>query len=198
MAINPFGSAPLRHIASYTTSGNFVVPAGINSVFVSIHGASGGGAGGTQNAGYGASAQNNNINKGASGIISGAFVQVVPSSTYAVAIGAGGTAGSANAQGGTGGTTSFDTLAFSVTGGPGSVTSYTGQNTSNVGQGSASGQTSLTTLSPSGAITRTGTITNQNTGGTVGGNAGANSSGGNRYSAGVGAIGAAGQVYIYA
>ncbi len=198
MAINPFGSAPLRHIASYTSSGNFVVPAGINSVFVSIHGSAGGGAGGTQNAGYNAPSTANNINKGASGLISGAFVQVVPSSTYAVAIGAGGAGGNSNQTGATGGTTSFDTLAFQVTGSAGSVTSYSGQNTANVAVGSSSGQTSLTTLPPSGAITRTGSITNQNTGGTTGGNQGQNSSQGNRYGASAGAIGASGQVYIYA
>lgn len=198
MAINPFGSAPLRHIASYTSSGNFVVPSGINSVFVSIHGASGGGAGGVQNGGNNTSAQNNNINKGASGLISGAFVQVVPDSTYAIAIGAAGTGGNSNAQGGTGGTTSFDTLAFRVLGGAGSTASFSGQNTANVTQASSAGQTTLTTLSPAGAITRTGAITNQNTGVSIGGNAGTNSDFGNRYGAGTGAAGAAGQVYIYA
>lgn len=197
MAINSFGSAPLRHIASYNSSGNFVVPAGVNSVFVSIHGASGGGAGGTTGSNN-QGALSNNINKGGSGIISGAFVQVVPSSTYAIAIGAAGAGGNFGATGGTGGTTSFDSSAFSVTGSAGSTPSFSGQNTANVASGTSAGQTSLTTLSPAGAITRTASIANQNTGGTVGGNAGTNSDYGNRYGGGAGSVGAAGQVYIYA
>jgi hypothetical protein len=42
MAINTSGK-PLRHVSTFTSSGNWVTPAGVTSVFVSINGASGGG-----------------------------------------------------------------------------------------------------------------------------------------------------------
>jgi len=111
MAINTNPGSPLRLVGSITTSGNFSVPAGTSVAFVSIHSSTGGG-GGSQGPGpryslSGAGAA------GGTGIVAGAWVQVVPGSTYPVVIGAGGSAGTggsnnAAVSGGVGGTTSFD------------------------------------------------------------------------------------------
>jgi len=191
MAINTSPGTPLRHVATYNASGNFVAPAGTNVAFVSMHSSSGGGGGGSgQQAG----------GPGGTGIVVGSFVQVVPAGVHAVTIGAGGAgsaAGGVNANAGsTGGTTIFDG-AFQVTGSNGAV-GATRYLTGTIGSaGAGSGTTTLTSLSPSGALIKTGSITTQNTGGFAGGNGG--NAGNSRYGGGGGAgnTGASGQVHIY-
>lgn len=185
MAINTNPVSPLRHVATFNSSGNYLAPAGATLAFVSIHGASGGGAGGTNNGRYATGGP------GGSGLVAGAFVQITPSGNHVVTVGAAGAAGiqGNSGNGGSGGTTSFDG-ALSVTGGTGGSVTQGRYSTGTGGnQSTASGTTSLTSLSPSGAIVRTGNISTQNTGAAAGGN------GGVRYSAG--AAGSAGQLHIY-
>jgi hypothetical protein len=190
MAIDTNPGTPLRAIASYTASGNFTVPAGTTRAFVSIHSATGGGGG--RNAGARYSGNNDGSSAGA-GIVSGAWVQVSPGSTYAVVVGAGGAAGTTG-DGSNGGISSFDGSSFSVTGSGGGFVS---SNTTG-GASVASGQTSLSSLNPSSAtIGRTGTIANQSTGKLTSGVGGG---GANRYNALRGPSPTAGesaQVYIY-
>lgn len=185
MAINTNPVAPLRHVATFNSSGNYLAPSGATLAFISVHGASGGSAGGANNGRYATGGP------GGAGLIAGAFVQITPSGNHTVTVGAGGAAGvqGNNGNGGTGGTTSFDG-AITVTGGTGGFTTQGRYSTGTAGnQGSASGTTSLTSLSPAGAIVRTGTVSTQNTGAASGPN------GGVRY--GAGTAGTAGQLHIY-
>jgi hypothetical protein len=174
----------LRHLQSYSASGTFYPPAGTTVVFVSVHGASGGGGSGISRYGQ----QTGGV--GGTGRISGGYVQVNPQAPHGVVIGAGGTASTTQSgAGGTGGTTSFDG-AIIITGGTGGG--------GNGGDGAAAGQagtssavTSLTTLNPSAsALTRVASFTTSGTT-TAGGGAGTGS--------GVGgaAAGSAGIVHIY-
>jgi|LakMenE01Jun11ns_1017448.scaffolds.fasta_scaffold9872350_3 hypothetical protein len=201
MAIDTTSGSPTRFLSALTSTGNFTVGAGLTQVFVSIHGASGGGAGGSVGNRY--SGSGGQQSPGGVGRIAGAWIQVLPGSTYAVAIGAGGAGGTrAHGQsptsgntGATGGTTTFDVNALVVTGGGGGASNATGAfpapNT-----GNATGTTTLSTLPPSNtALARTGTITTQLTGGSAGGNAGGHSTWVSN--PGDGGTGAAGQVYIY-
>jgi hypothetical protein len=194
MAININPGSPLRHVGTYNSSGNFIAPIGTSVAFVSIHGSTGGGSGGTGTL-SGAT--------GGAGIVSGAFVQVVPGASHVVTIGAGGAGGAPSnipvlpQAGATGGSTVFDG-AITVTGSAGGNAIGARYSPGNTGaQGTASGYTNLTSLSPSAnTLVRTGTISTQNTGGSSGG-AGGNQ-GPARYNAGsVGFSGAAGQVHIY-
>lgn len=184
MAINTNPSAPLRHLATFNSSGTFLAPASATVAFISIHGASGSG-GGSRNVG-----RYNAGGVGGSGLVAGAFVQVTPSGNHSVTIGAGGAVAALNSAGVSGGTTNFDG-AIAVTGGAGGNNSEGRYASGNAGaQGTASGTTALTSLSPSGAIVRTGTISTQNTGISAGGNGGM----GGRYQ---GTAGVSGQVHIY-
>ena len=200
MAINVNPGIALRQIATYNSSGNFIVPTGVTSVFVSVHSSSGGGASGQGPQGgrynQNAAAGSNTGGAGGAGIVSGAWVQVSPGTTYAVVVGAGGAGGTAagwNQQpvsGAAGGTSSFDGSTLSVVGGAGGTTS-TGT------QASASGLTNLSSQSPTSlAMTRTSSISNQNTGATVGGNGGAPANSAFNSST-PGNAGAGGQVHIY-
>jgi hypothetical protein len=201
MAIDSTTGSPQRFLSALTSTGNFTVGAGLTQVFVSIHGSSGGGAGGSVGNRY--SGSGGQQSPGGAGIVAGAWVQVLPGSTYAVAIGAGGAGGTrANGQsptsgntGATGGTTTFDVNALVVTGGGGGVSNANGAYPA-ANQGSASGTTGLSALPPSNtALARTGQITSQTTGGTAGGNGGGHSLW--TQDPGSGGAGAAGQVYIY-
>jgi hypothetical protein len=201
MAIDSTTGSPQRFLSSLTSTGNFTVGAGLTQVFVSIHGASGGGAGGSVGNRY--SGSGGQQSPGGTGLVAGAWVQVLPGSTYAVAIGAGGAAGTrANGQsptagntGGTGGTTTFDVNALVVTGGGGGVSNATGAYPA-ANTGSATGTTTLSSLPPSNtALARTGTITSQLTGGSAGGNGGGHTNW--TGDPGSGSVGAAGAVYIY-
>lgn len=189
MAININPGSPLRLLSVIGSSGNWTAPANTNVAFVSLHGASGGGG----NMGRYQSAPNGTT--GGGGIIAGAWVQVTPSATHAVVVGAGGAAGAAiNSPGintgATGGSTSFDGNSFIAYGGIGG-SRYVGNG------GSAAGATTLSTLPPSNlAIPKTGTITSQLTGGTTGGSSSGTST--PRYGNANGAgAGQAGSVYIY-
>ena len=141
---------------TYTTSGNWTVPAGVTSVTVQIWGAGGGGGG------------SNNSGTGGSGGGSGAYVsRVIPVTpgTYAYTIGTGGTAGVAAAgTGGTGGNSTITIGGFTLTanGGTGGF-----GNAGTVGSGgTATGGTTNTNGNP-GLI-----------GGASGGNGGASPNGG--------------------
>ena len=201
MAININPGSPLRHVATYNTSGNWTAPAGTNLAFVSIHSATGGGAAGhSRPQRYG---QQLAGAAGGTGIVSGAYVQVTPGSAHVVTIGAAGAGGAGggsdvnNAGGANGGTTTFDG-AFSVTGTGGAnawTTSGRYSINSNVGaSANSAGTTSLTSLNPGNTtLIRTGTISNQATGAS-GGGAGGNAT---RYNNNAGGTGANGIVHIY-
>jgi hypothetical protein len=204
MAINSNPTRALKHVATFTATGNYVVPQNTSIIFVSVHSSTGGsGGGGTPR--YSGNGIPGSTFSGASGLgrVSGAFISVNPGGTYPVTIGAGGTAGAGapgfnqtGGVGGTGGTTSFDSaisLAGSA-GGGGGLRYASGP--AGAGAPTATGSTSLTALPPAGAIVRTGTISNQTTGATSG-TAGREQT--NRYTVpGVaGAVGSAGIVHIY-
>lgn len=170
MAIDVSGKPPLRHISTYTSSGNFTVPGNTNLIYVTIHGAGSGGQAAHGNS-YGGS--------GTAGAAAIAAIQVSGGTTCAITIGAGGAGGAGGGQGSTGnagGTTDFDGR-LQVTGAPG---------------GSASGRTTLPSPNPgANTIVSTGTITSQNTGGGAGG-------GGAPTWGAAGQAGSNGSVFIYA
>jgi len=180
MAININPGSPLRHVATFNSSGTWTSPVGTNLAFVSVHGASGGGSGAGR---YGQSLS------GQTSLIGAAYVQVTGGGGHVITVGAGGAGGSPlngptyGNNGGTGGTSSFDGR-LTITG------------SSNSGNGSGSGSTSLTTLNPGAStLVSTGAITTQTTGGNAGGGGG---SGNARYQQGQsGAAGASGQVHVY-
>ena len=197
MAINTNPGSPLKQIATYNSSGNFVAAANTNIVFVSIHSASGGSGGSGQHrysGGYQGGA-------GGAGKVGGAFVFVNPGGSHVVTVGAAGGAGAgaagryqAGAAGGSGGISVFDNAltAAGGTGGAGgtpNVSSSAGAIASDL-----TGSTNLSTVSPSGGIARTSTITTQATGGSAGGSA---PSPGRYAPQNGGAAGVAGIIHIY-
>ena len=203
MAININPGTPLRHVATFNSSTNWVAPAGCTLAFVALHGASGG-AGGSAPTRYGNSVSSG---KGGDARISGAFVQVTPGSAHVITIGAAGTGGAGrntsgqSQAGGAGGSTNFDN-AFIQTGGAGGNGANASRYSASAGSAGAdasagTGTTSLTSLSPAGALVRTATISSQATGASGGGAAtfgcteryGTNSPSG--------AAGSAGQINIY-
>ena len=197
MAINTSPGTALRHILTANSSTTWTAPAGVTVAFISVHSSSGGAGGG------GSSRYNSPGGNSGTGGIAGAFVQVTPGLAHSITIGAGGAGGpggqgNGGGAGSTGGTTNFDN-AFTVPGGAGGGggTGPSGGATGPNGFASApSGTTSLTTLSPAGAIPRVGVITTQN----VGGVAGSSSVGtpGPRYGVGnTGGTGTAGFMHVY-
>ncbi len=120
-AITPLPGAPLLSYALpqlrpgfstmqvFATSGAFVVPNGVSMARVTVIG--GGGAGGTHSTLPGGGG-------GAGGRAMGIVTGLIPGSTIAVTVGAGGLASATPAAGGPGGTSSFGTF-LSATGGSG-------------------------------------------------------------------------------
>ena len=172
MSIDISLGQPLRHVATYVSSGSFVAPEGTSRVFVVVHGSTGGFGGGTRASSGGSSGV---------GLCSGAWVQVLPGNTHQVTIGAGGTLGNNNpaqnpntttgGPGNLGGVTSFDgaILVNSSNGGGGANQRYGGATGNTGNSGNSSGATTIPSVSPSNStIVRTGTISNQNTGGVSG------------------------------
>jgi hypothetical protein len=204
MAININPGSPLRHVATFNATGNWVAPLGTNLAFVSIHGATGGG--GTLGTRYAASEGRYNGPAGGVGSVSGAYVQVTPGSAHSVTIGAGGLGASVSGGGNgrtytssnVGGSTIFDS-AFTATSSAGGAqgSRYSNGGTSAVGT-PATGTTSLTAVNPgSSTLTRVGTIASQNTGGRTGG-VGGTASGDSRYgTVNAGGVGSTGLVHIY-
>ena len=89
LAMTIRGSAPVR-LANFSYTGSsqyWVVPAGVNSIFITLTGAGGGG-------GYGSSG-------GSGGLVSGTLA-VSPGTTYVIIVGGAGTSGRTNAYGGGG------------------------------------------------------------------------------------------------
>jgi len=200
MAININPGQPVRHVATFNSSTNWVAPLGTTLAFVSMHGSGGGGRGGVSFGGD----PNNNTGVGGAGIVGGAWVQVTPGSSHVITIGAGGAGGAGNtntnstpAAGSQGGTTSFDS-SFFVFGGNGAPSAT--RNTNSAGTTSnASATTTLTSLSP-GAATVPRVLsepTTQTSGGFAFGNQGAH--GNARYGANpaAGNAGQSGQIHIY-
>ena len=197
MAINVNPGKPLRQIATFNSSGNWTASAATNLAFVSIHGASGGGASGVGY--YNDYGTNRNGGAGGTGIITSAWVQVTPSATHVITIGAGGAGGAGtplptNLAGSTGGTTSFDG-ALSAFGSGGGLVGAGNTPGGSGNAGTSSGQTAYSTVSPSNsALKRTGTIANQTSGG-FGGGAGSNAAPNGTSNAG--SAGTSGQIHIY-
>lgn len=152
---------------TYTTSGNWTVPAGVTSVTVQIWGAGGGGGGSNSN------------NNGGSGGGSGAYVsRIIPITpgTYAFTIGTGGAAGAAsNAVAGTGGNSTITLGGFTLTANGG---------TGGTGNSGAAGT--------GGTATGGTTNTNGNSGSTGGGSGGNGASSPNGGTGGIGNTNAAG------
>jgi hypothetical protein len=185
MAINTNPGKPIRQLATYNASGNFVTPAGTNVVFVSVRTATGGG-GQAGSARYGQGQPGASGNAAANGIVSSAWVQVIPGITYAVVVGAAGAGattaagqGAPGNAGAVGGTSSFDGAIFTVPGSAGGTgggryladgNRYTGTASNVI---TPTGGTTLGLVNPGpSTIPRTGTIANQTTGGSAGGNGG--------------------------
>ena len=194
MSIDRNPGTPIRHVASFNSSGTFTPPPGTNLAFVSTVGA---GSGGYSASRYGTGAT------GHAGGVAGAYVQVIGGSPHVVTVGAGGSAGDSTASDnmnapGRGGTTSFDGR-LTITGAGGNAGSrYTGGNAIT---SAASGITTLTTINPgANALISTGAITSQTTGGSAAGT-GANAAHGTlgRYQTGdkVGNAGTGGVVHVY-
>ena len=194
MAININPGSPLRHVATFNASGNWVGPSGTNIAFVAIHSATGGGGG--------SGSYQQNQSPGGIGAISGAFVQVTPGATHSVTVGAGGAGGTGGCgpnntgfnSGATGGSSSFDGV-FTQPGSGGGLSTGRYNQTAGATAAAGTGTTSLTALSPGGALARVATISSQNTGSQT---RGASGNGNNRYANGnAGGAGSSGQINIY-
>ena len=133
MAIDNISHPPLRHIATFLSSGTFTVPDGVGRVYATVEGARG--------------QSNRGVQPGSTHRTSG-YVQVIPGKSAQVIIGA--TAG----ENSTAGTTSFDG-AIQVFGSA-SSTHYSryGQNATGGNAAASSLTTSLPTGAPDGAIVR--------------------------------------------
>jgi hypothetical protein len=190
MAINTNPLPGQKLLATYNSSGNFVTPAGVNTIFVGVRGGGGGGGGAPYSHGGQGSA-------GGGTFESTGFVNVIPGTTYIVTVGAGGTGGATNGSGnstggqagGSGGTSAFDTPTISVTGGNGGGTNANSPGNS----GAATVASSLPNMKPSAnALARVFSVANT---AVAGGNRGSADS---RYGARIsGGTGTAGQVVIY-
>jgi hypothetical protein len=188
MSIDITAGNPLRHVASFYSSGVWTAPINATKAFVSIHGATGGG-GGPSISGVGGA--------GGTGVIASGWVQLTPGGTHVVTVGAGGGGGSyINANngnsGGSGGTSTFDgaILGYGSAGGQGATSRYGAGGTGSAGSSFAF--TSLSTVSPGpNTLARVNGSSSQNSGGVSGG-AGSNSGSGN-----FGASGSAGFVHVY-
>ncbi len=176
MTIDNTVAVNLRHLATFTSSGTFKIPKGVTEIFVSVQGASGGGS-----TGFTAFETGSGSNGGV-GIITGGWVNVAPEHNYNVIIGAGGAGGifpggnlRSGGVGGTGGTTSFDNSVLAAGGTGANAGSHHSPNGASPGaSGSASAETSLPTVSPSGALARVTGTQNSNT--TIAGGAGSSGS----------------------
>jgi len=194
MSIDRNPGSPLRHVATYNSSGTFTPPPGTNLAFVSVVGAGSGGYGSVR---YTAGAS------GFGGGIAAAYVQVIGGSPHVITIGAGGSGSIAAGNfpmiaPGTGGTTSFDGR-LSITGSGGNTGAR--YSAGSIVNPTATGATTLTTLNP-GATTlvSTGNITSQNTGGGTAGSAAGGSTGVTpRYqqSNTTGGTGGSGAIHVY-
>jgi hypothetical protein len=132
MAIDSFSQPPLRHLASFLSSGTFTVPEGATRLYVSVNGAQGSNW-------YSNSRGNSRRGNG--------YVNVVPGKTAQVIIGA----AAASGTGLTAGTTSFDG-AIIVTGSQSGTQGRYGGATGDVG--TATIVTSVPGGAPSGAAAR--------------------------------------------
>lgn len=118
-----------KNFELFTSSGTFTVPTGVTTVYVTGCGGGGGSAGGGYNSPdsyYGASGG------GGAACIKTA-ITVVPGQSYAITVGARGTAGTKTSSGGAGGATSFGALLSLPGGGGGSY------NSSGLGVGGSAG-----------------------------------------------------------
>ena len=123
---------------TFTSSGSFTVPAGVNRVYVEMSGGGGGGGGGANSGGgfYAAPGGGG----GAGALPNKGWLDVSPSQVLTIAVGAGGTAGTAGASGGSGGTNGGSGGTSSVSSGatllmnaPGALGGNGGNSGSNIG-----------------------------------------------------------------
>ena len=127
MAISSMQRPPLRHFASFVSSGTLLIPEGITKVYVSVEGATG--------------ISHSNAAAGQTQRARG-YVEVIPGKSALITIGAASTTNSARA-----GTTSFDG-AITVTGATSGYADPAGPRYS--GAGSAGAVTTISSL-PTGA-----------------------------------------------
>lgn len=119
---------------TFTASGTFTVPAGVNKVTVKAWGGGGGGGGADSN---------DTQNRAGGGGGGGAFVlnnnvTVTPGANVTVTVGDGGTAGNNPSPGGTGGTSTFASSSpVNAPGGAGGITGLNADRTGNGGNGGA-------------------------------------------------------------
>ena len=140
MAIDSFSQPPLRHLASFISSGTFTVPEGATRLYVSVNGAQG---------------QNWYSNARGNSVRGNGYVNVIPGKTAQVVIGATAAAGT----GLTAGTTSFDG-AIIVTGSQNGTQGRYGGQTGAIG--AATITTSLPGGAPAGAAARVTSATTSN------------------------------------
>jgi hypothetical protein len=195
MAININPGKALSHVQTFTSSGTFLAPPEATLAFVSIHSAQGGGGGGSA----GRYTNNQNGGNGGVGIVASGWVRLNPNGGHAVTVGAGGAGGAgaptttSGQTGSSAGTTIFDGAITVIGSGGGVGGQNAGGQAAQGSAASATGVTSLTTVSPSGALARVSSFATQTTGAPT---AAAGSSAG-RYSASAGTTGASGLVHIY-
>ena len=126
MAVDNISHAPIRHIATFISSGTFSIPEGVSRVYATVEGARG--------------QSNRGAQPGATHRTNG-FVEVIPGKTAQVVIGA------TAAENATAGTTSFDG-AINVFGS--NSNAYDGRY-NQASQGGAAAASTLTTSLPTGA-----------------------------------------------
>jgi hypothetical protein len=128
MAINSMQRPPLRHIASFVSSGTMLIPEGITKVYVSVEGATG--------VSYHSAAPAGQTHR------SRGYVEVIPGKSALVTVGAASTTNGARA-----GTTSFDG-AITITGGSSGYADPIGPRYSG---GGGAGAVTVTSSLPTGA-----------------------------------------------
>ncbi|MDO8206409.1 MAG: hypothetical protein Q7T38_01155 [Gallionella sp.] len=153
---------------SFTVSGTWTAPAGVTSVTVEAWGAGGGGGAATGNPAKGGG--------GAGGQYAKKVVAVVPGTVYAIAVGAGGTVGTAVA-GGIGGNSTFAATTVVAKGGAGGALAAANNSCAAAGAGSATG--GVGDLVFAGGNGSACTVITTPAGGAGGGGAGSAGAGGN-------------------
>jgi hypothetical protein len=139
-----------NNVRVFMRSGTFVVPPGVSTIRVRVHGAGGSGAVAT------ASTQNRCATGGGGGGFTMKVISTTPGTSYAVTVGAGGTRAQTLANGVAGGTSSFGAI-LTATGGAGGL--FASANAANSAAGAAGGTGSGGDVNYTGGSSGSGTTT---------------------------------------
>jgi hypothetical protein len=154
---------------TFTSSGTFVPPAGVNSVTVQVWGSGGGGGGNN--------ATSDGAGGGGGGGYSKATFSVVSGTGYAITVGSGGTGGTSGGDGGSGGSSWFESTSTILANG-GSGGANVESNGGDGGTGALSGVvTGSNTARYTGGNGAAGNDNSSGTGGGGGSSAGTNANG---------------------